>query len=224
MRVIDPALLSRANAVLERLFMLDEAIANSWAFRTLLEVLHARDISNVKEPHIGAISMVRAGILRAEISAVMALLDPADRRGNRASIGQILDMMRDSDVADVLTQRQSGQPTPLHTSTLQDVRNQYATLIKGDLFDRGRRLRNDAIAHLLISNAPTPDLSYEAIYALQNEAEGLTIALHDICDRRPQFIAQRAMLDERAKVFWQTYFEGMSAGSASFAEPGHSAS
>jgi hypothetical protein len=53
------------------------------------------------EPHISAITMVRAGILRAAISTVMACLDPADRRGNRASVGQILQMLEDDCVVAV---------------------------------------------------------------------------------------------------------------------------
>ena len=44
-----------------------------------------------------AITMVRAGLLRAAISTVMACLDPSDRRGNRASVGEILDLLQDED-------------------------------------------------------------------------------------------------------------------------------
>jgi hypothetical protein len=84
----DPALIARANKIIDRLFALDEEIANGRAFRALLEDLHARDLSVVKEPHIAAITVVRAAILRAVISSVVACLDRGDRRRNRASIGQ----------------------------------------------------------------------------------------------------------------------------------------
>jgi hypothetical protein len=76
----DPALLARANGIIDRLFALDEEVANGRAFRALLEDLRARDLSVVKEPHIAAIAVVRAGILRAFISSVMACLDRSDWR------------------------------------------------------------------------------------------------------------------------------------------------
>ena len=41
-------------------------------------------------PHVSAIYMVRAAILRAAIGTIMSCLDPADRRGNRASVGEIV--------------------------------------------------------------------------------------------------------------------------------------
>jgi hypothetical protein len=92
--VTDPALTERANDIIERLFTLDEAVANGRAFRALLEDLHARNLTVVEEPHVTAISMVRAEILRAAIGTVMACLDPRDWGGNRASVGQILDMLK----------------------------------------------------------------------------------------------------------------------------------
>src|SRR5215510_8374805 len=61
--MIDPALIDRANDIIERLFALDEAVANAGAFRALLEELHKHDLSAVEEPHVTAIRMVRAGIL-----------------------------------------------------------------------------------------------------------------------------------------------------------------
>lgn len=48
----DPALIARANEIIDRLFALDEEVANGRAFRALLEDLHARDLSVVKEPSI----------------------------------------------------------------------------------------------------------------------------------------------------------------------------
>jgi hypothetical protein len=41
----DPALIARANEIIDRLFALDEEVANGRAFRALLEDLHARDLS-----------------------------------------------------------------------------------------------------------------------------------------------------------------------------------
>jgi hypothetical protein len=61
-------LLDRANDIIERLFALDEAATNARAFRALLEELHGRYLSVVEEPHVTAIVIVRAGILRSAIS------------------------------------------------------------------------------------------------------------------------------------------------------------
>ncbi len=94
-------LIDRANEVIDRLFALDQVIANARAFRALLEDLHARDLSVVSGPHVTAISIVRAGILRAAIGTTMACLDPEDRRGNRASVGQILHMLKNAELVAV---------------------------------------------------------------------------------------------------------------------------
>jgi hypothetical protein len=59
----DPAIVARANEIIGRLFALNDEVANGRTFRALLEDLHARDLSVVKEPHIAAITVVRAGIL-----------------------------------------------------------------------------------------------------------------------------------------------------------------
>jgi hypothetical protein len=52
----DPALIDRANDIIERLFALDEAVANARAFRALLEELHTHDLSAVEEPQVTAIA------------------------------------------------------------------------------------------------------------------------------------------------------------------------
>jgi AbiU2 len=205
-----PALIDRANEVIERVFALDDAIANARAFRTLLEDLHARDLSIVEEPHVTAIAMVRAAILRAAISTVMACLDPSDRRGNRASVGQIIDMLKDAEIVAVFAE--PGQPEGSGPAALQEVRRDYEALLKDDLFERGRRLRNEMIAHLLIPNDPTPTVSYETIYRLHDVAEGVVIGLYQVSHRgRPQFINHQARLIEGAKVFWDTYFAEISS-------------
>jgi len=70
---------NRANDVISRLSALgdrDGVMANVDAFCALLKDLNARNFSIVKEPHVSAIAMVRAAILRSAIGAVMACLDP----------------------------------------------------------------------------------------------------------------------------------------------------
>jgi hypothetical protein len=206
--VTDPALIDRANDIIERLFALDEAVANARAFRALLEELHRHDLSVVEEPHVTAIAMARAGILRSAIGTVMACLDPRDRRGNRAGMGQILEMLKDPAVVAVFAE--PGTPQEAGATLLQQVKRDYDALVGDDLFERGRRLRNDTIAHLLIPNDPTPVVTYETVYALHDATERLVAGLYRVCDRgTPGFPDHQARLTAHAKVFWDTYFAGM---------------
>ena len=204
----DRALIDHANQVIDRLFALDEAVSTGRAFRALLEDLNARNLGIVVEPHITAITMVRAGILRSAIGAVMACLDPQDDRGNRASVGQILDMLDDADVDAFFPA--TGPSRDAALAALRLARADYRTLVNGDLFRRGRRLRNEAIAHLLMPDSPTPTVEYEAIYQLHDAAERLVVCLYKVTDRgQPEFPGKKATLIEHSKVFWDTYFAGM---------------
>lgn len=207
----DEVVLDAANDVLDRLFMLSDAITDARAFRALLEVLHARDLSAVTGRQADAVAMVRAAILRSAIGAVMAVLDPEDsRRGNRASVGQILDLLEDADVAAMLTKR-SGKAVA-GAPTVESVRAKYAALVKSGRFARGRRLRNEKVAHVLVPDTPTPTVQYADIYALQDEAERLVTELHQLCDRAPpRFVSDRPMVEEHARTFWDTYLAGLRA-------------
>jgi hypothetical protein len=197
----DPALLAHANEVINRLFALDVEIVNGRAFRALLEDLHARDLSVVKEPHVTAIAIGRAGILRALISSVVACLDRSDWRGNRASLGQILSMLVEPEVVAVF---KTG------TAALHRAQGEYEALAQSELFEHGRSLRNKAIAHLLTTEEPTPQTTYETFYALHDAVERLTINLFEACGRgAPTFLGHRATLTAHAKTFWDTYFDGM---------------
>jgi AbiU2 len=206
----DQESIDRANDVIGRLFALDEAITNTRAFRALLEDLHARDLSVVKEPHVTAITMVRAAILRSALGAIMACLDPKDWRGNRASVGQIIDLLKDEKLVAVFPE--PGTAKDSGVAALQRVTRDYDALIKGVAFEHGRQLRNDAIAHLLIPDERTPDVTYETIFSLHDAAERLVTSLYQVCDRgKPRYPDHLASLTEHAKVFWDTYFAGMAA-------------
>jgi hypothetical protein len=204
----DQELVARANEVIERLFALDEAITNTRAFRALLEDLHARDLSVVKQPHGTAITMVRAGVLRSAIGSIMACLDPADWRGNRASVGQIMDFLKDERL--VAAFPEPGTPKDLGIAALKRVTRDYDALIRGDAFEHGRQIRNDAIAHLLIPDKPTPNVTYETIFFLHDAAEQMVTDLYLVCDRgKPRYPSHLLTMNEHAKVFWDTYFAGM---------------
>jgi AbiU2 len=203
----DPAIVARANEIIDRLFAVDEEVANGRAFRALLEDLHTRDLSVVKEPHIAAIEVVRAAILRALISSVVACLDRGDRRRNRASIGQILNLLLED--AEVAALFKTG------STALRRAKDEYEDLVESELFERGRNLRNKAIAHLLTTNGRPPtarptEATYETFYELHEAAERLTIGLFEACSRgKPTFLSHRATLTMHAEIFWNTYFAGM---------------
>ncbi|WFU52344.1 hypothetical protein QA639_21800 [Bradyrhizobium pachyrhizi] len=210
--MIDPLLLERANDVLVRLYALDEAVANARAFRALLENLHSRNLGVIKEPHVTTIYIARAGVLRAMIGTVMACLDPDDWRGNRASVGQILRMLEDPKLVSCFPE--PGSSAPQCSVALQRARQEYQALTQSDLFKHQKQIRNETVAHLLISKKDTPILQYDDIYELHDVAERLTADLYRACDRgQPRFVEHEASLVKHAQLFWDTYFSGVSAAS-----------
>jgi AbiU2 len=216
----DPAIVARANEIIDRLFAVDEEVANGRAFRALLEDLHTRDLSVVKEPHIAAIAVVRAAILRALISSVVACLDRGDRRRNRASIGQILSLLLED--AEVAALFKTG------STALRRAKDEYEDLVESELFERGRNLRNKAIAHLLTTNGRPPtarptEATYETFYELHEAAERLTIGLFEACSRgKPTFSWPPSDTDNARRNFLEhifcrnalplTYFERSRSG------------
>ena len=158
----DPRLVERANEVIDRLFALNEAMESADAFCAYLKELSARDVLVkqylVKPPDVGAshvlsIRWVHAGILRGAVGTITACLDPEDsRRGNRASVGQIIQLLKDKTLVDLFAGAGQGS-----TVALQQARERYEALLKDDLFDRAKRLRNDVVARTTwIPDTPTP--------------------------------------------------------------------
>jgi hypothetical protein len=151
-----------------------------------------------------AVAIVRAGLLRAEIAAAMALLDSSDVRGNRASIGQILMLLDTSEMQSVLVESR--------TADFARLKNDYSNVRQSDPYQRGVRLRNDAVAHLLDMPTATPIVEYTDVYELIDTAAGLVQRLYAVCGRRePRFLELERSVKEKAKLFWDTYFEGMSS-------------
>ena len=96
---------------------------------------------------------------------------------------------------------------------LQQARERYEALLKDDLFDRAKRLRNDVVAHNLIPDTPTPKVHYEDVYDLRDAAERIVTDLFAACVRdKPNCLALRAGTDEQAKLFWDTYERGTVSG------------
>jgi hypothetical protein len=142
---------------------------------------------------------------------VMLCLDPADRgRGNRASVGQILDLLNDAELAGAFSE--SAASAGAAASALTCARALYTDVIQRDAFKRGRALRNDAISHVLVRDEPTPTVDYQTVYELQDAAERLVTDLYAACCRGyPQFHEHEARLAHLASTFWDTYFAGMAA-------------
>jgi len=138
----------------------------------------------------------------------MACLDPGDRRGNRASVGQILDLLQNSTLAAVFPDNAKAAADA--AEALASVHTDFEALRQDKLFQDGRALRNDAIAHILIPDEPTPTVVYDTFYKLHDAAEKLVIGLYVACARgRPQFIGHEERLRRLATTFWDTYFAGM---------------
>jgi len=208
------ALVERANEVIERVFVLDDEIANMWAFRALLVDLHTRDFSLVTGAQVTAVAIARAGFVRAAVSSIMACLDRSDRRENRASVGQILEMLEDAAIVETLPKW--GRTTAEATACIQRARDEYQAMLKSDAFSRVRALRDEAISHLLIKGRATPEVPYQMIYELHDKAEKLAIELFEVCAQRfqpPGFAAHKPNLVKGAKTFWDTYFVGMTSTS-----------
>lgn len=201
----DKELLDKANAILERLFKLGDGVANAFAFRALLERLHAKDLASVPEAQVRPIVMVRAGILRALIGGTMSLLDRKDWRGNRASIGQLLTDLEDPDMQRILVGSR--------TAEFAGISTDYNNLIISDIYKRGSHLRNETIAHLLEPELPTPTVEYADTYALLDSATDFVVRLYSSCDRgKPQFLELAGPTTAHADTFWNTHFRGMVQG------------
>ena len=213
--MVDPKLFARANEVIDRLFALNEAMESADAFCAYLKELNAHEIlvkqyvavelTDVATMHVAAIRWIHAGILRAAIGTIMSCLDPKDWRGNRASVGRILHLLKDEPLADNFAGAEKGSAT-----ALQQARESYEDLLKGDLFDRGKRLRHNVAAHILMTDPPTPKVHYEDVYGLRDAAERIVTGLYAACGRgTPNYLALRGGTDLQGRFFWETYLSGM---------------
>lgn len=201
----DPAAVMLANDIMGRLDPLDLTIANARGFRALLEDLHGRDLSAVQEPHISAIQLVRAGLLRAAIGTIMAAVD---KRGtDRASVGQIIHMFEGMDLS-VLAYR--WPDSTFGASELQAARDDWATLLATAEFQDCKDFRDRAIGHTLMMALPT--VPNEAYFRVHDAAERITRRFYRICGYgKPAFPDHQPTMTAHAKTFWDTYFKGMAA-------------
>lgn len=194
-----------ANDIMYRLGLLDDTIKNARGFRGLLEDLHGRELSTVKEPHVSAIRMVRAAILRAAIGIIMAALDAP--RDDRASIGQIIAMLEKLDLS-ILADR--WRTPALGATVLKVASTDWQAVLQSDDFKDCKSLRDNAIAHTLTLKSPI--VQDEFYFRLHDAAENLTFQVWQICGLgEPSFLQHQPGLTANAKVFWDTYFQGMAS-------------
>jgi hypothetical protein len=199
----DPALSKRANDAFDRIRHMDMfAAVNARAFRALLEELTGRTgTKKVYDPHKAAIEMVRAAILRGAVGTLMSCLDVADRRDNRASIGQILTILEEPGVFAVWQPQDPG--------ALQKVRDTYEAVLKTDPYAKCKALRNNDIGHLLHGTAP-PTVEYADIFALHDATEPMVVELcRFVRIAPPRCPDARAHAEKHAKLFWDTYFRAL---------------
>ena len=199
----DPAAVTLANEIMKRLDALDITITNARGFRALLEDLHGRDLSGVKDPHISAIHMVRAGVLRAAIGTVMAAVD---KRGtDRASIGQIVHMLDGLDLS-VIAYR---WPDPAFgPAELQCAKDDWAALVASSDFQACKDFRDGVVGHTLV--LALPKVPNEAYFRVHDAAENIIRRFYRMCGYgKPSFPDHQPNLIATAKVFWDTYFKGM---------------
>ncbi|MFZ0853660.1 MAG: hypothetical protein WAO08_31245 [Hyphomicrobiaceae bacterium] len=200
----DPAAVKAANDIMDRLRPLDLTLANAHGFRALLEDLHGRDLSAVKEPHIGAIHMVRAGIIRAAIGTIMAAVD---KRGtDRASIGQIVHMFDGMKNLAILAYR--WPDATFGPAELQRAKDDWAALLATGDFQDCKDFRDGAIGHTLVLALPT--VPNEAYFRVLDAAANITRRFYRISGYgEPSFPDHKPTMTASAKMFWDTYFKGM---------------
>lgn len=205
-------MLERANDVLDRAMKLDDAVAELRGYRSMLENLNSRSPIKLARPHVQALAVVRACILRSTIGLAVAVLDPPDqRRGNRASLGQIIEQLKDQNLSDFLTAPNAKRSAKPNSQKLSDACTRYDRLYAGEMSKRVRLLRH-SIAHLLVQDASSlPRVDYSDIFALADEIEECLISLYQgFGIREPYFIELKERSAERAELFWETYLRGVS--------------
>lgn len=208
--MIDTAIKARADEVYEIAMMLDEAAINARAFRMLLGNLTGRARTAEESRHEIGLQMVRAALVRAQITAIVAMLDASDKRGNRASLGHILKLLDDADLVATLTHPDPFDRNPANADQLKELHVQYNRIVESDVYRRIKDLRNRAIAHLLRLDSTETAVQNFDVSSIQDQVEELVAALfHGLGYGEPQFVSRGDMIRDSATLFWETYFLGL---------------
>ena len=95
-------------------------------------------------------------------------------------------------------------------AALHRVREFHKSLRKDPLFQRVKRLRDDVAHNLVREDVQTP-VEYEDVYKLAESAEQIVVELFATCGRgTPEFLDYHGPTAKHARIFWDTYFFGMS--------------
>ena len=211
---VDRPMLVRANDVLERAMKLDDAVAELRQHRSMLEDLSARPPIKLARPHVLALAVVRACILRSTIVLAVAILDlPDRRRKNRASLGQIFDLLMDQALADVLAAPNAKRYATPNAQKLAEARTVYDRLLAGETAARAHLLRH-SIAHLLAQaeSSELPNVEYSDVFMLVDKIEQcFTLLYQGLGIRLARFVGLKELAAEQARLFWETYLRGVSA-------------
>src|SRR5262249_19275069 len=153
-------------------------------------------------PHLQAIAIIRAGLLRSAIALVVAILDSKGR--DRASLGQISEILKDKTFVKFLANTlYKGRGAVVDEQKLQDLCDRHHQIYTSPQFKRVRQLRHDEIGHILIRETPTETVEYADTFALADQIEQQVIMLHGgLGILAPNFIGERKNTDARATMFW----------------------
>ena len=209
-------LVDRANDVLERAELIDDGFSDLHAYRSLLLELNRRLPIELPPEQVRAISIVRSATLRSAIGLAVAILDPTDRRGNRASLGHVLEALKDKAVADYLFSsdpRGRAKPIP---ERLNEVRTEYERIRSSPLLLRIKNLRHGKIAHLLTGVEPDRSVEYSDIFVLVDQIEKMLVTLYEGFGMGPpHFLRLKERTSMDSNLFWYTYLAGAASAKAS---------
>jgi len=204
--------LERVNDLLDCAALVDGATISARAYLCQFRNLSDRLPLSLGPNQKHGVEVVRAALLRATIGTAIAILDPTDKRGNRASLGHIMDVLNDASVVELLLADVPPRLQDERRNRLAEARKEYATLYASDVARRVRRLRNEAIAHVLRPDTPTPTVETDDVFKLTDDIERLIVSLFDgLWGIAPQFPSIRQPSETYAATFWDTYFAGMTA-------------
>jgi hypothetical protein len=202
--------LENVNAEIDRLFLLDGAIKQSLAYRSIVDELVRRELPVLADPHLDHIRVVRSAALRSLMLASVAVVEPVGERDDRASIGHILSRLnklnKTSDLSGIF-QNQN------FTGDLRDAINAHKACCRGEDYSHVREIRDNAIAHVLDGIEDIPKVDYDAVFRLHDTGKVLAQRLFDLTRRgSPDFLRYEKHAKLSAKAFWDVYLFGATYG------------
>lgn len=202
-----------ANSIIRKVVALDEAFTQVGAFYALQsEINELARKEEVNGTHADIMRIVRASALRSTITGIMACLDNEDRQGrnNRAGVGEISRLLQAGDFSKVFLHLGSDELS----SQIGKIDATFKELRLGESFKAARDLRDAALAHILLKEAPPKQVEYSEITGLYNSTALFIDLLYRIVGQNaPRFPSFEADHRLKAETFIATYKCGMKAKS-----------